>query len=768
MNITYATVEKADCQKDSHFYFRGKFSLDKNQQIGIRLLGASVYEAWLDDKWLCQGPPRFDRAYPEYETFFADLEAGEHVIAMHVMYEGIDTRLLAGDTPLMIFCEVDSAEQSVAIAWKYQPLSAYRRTDRRLDCILGWVEWCDTRKLPEGWRVPSFDDASWKDALCATEEVETCSPYEGKSLGLLTHTLKSVAEGELVNLSATLTHDPGAGFFARQLANHTMPADGKWYRFDLGKVSLGRAEVTLEAPAGTVVQIAYAEFLIQDRVNPHMTQCGGDDSCNLDHFVLRGGKQTLRPLNPKGGRYIEVHVLGAPAKIFIEEMCFQERVYYPEKMEGAFSCGDELLNQIWKVGVETLRSCAEDAITDNPTRERGQWLGDAVGPGMDILAVSYADMRPLKRGLIQAAQCLGENGMIPAIYPGTRQFLPSFAIQWLAAIPHYFVITGDRDTLRTLYPAAVKNFHAFDEDLCDTGLCMNPKNWNFIDWGYRGSSTGFTDDEVEYREMDRALSLFYYRGLSALVQWASWLEDESEVEKWVSLKEDFKHRLSGFIAEINGADIDWSALGYHTAALALGSGLISSPASKQACVDFVKKHILGCFPNARNALRLSGVTVESDQLITPFFFHHVFPALVEAGEMSFVQGQMRSCWGWMLEEGVTTWLEVFDLRWSHCHQWSGCPTWILSRYCLGLHPRFDYGDYHYAIQLEAGELERASGVVPISFSDHVIHVQWQKEEDKVRYEVDTPVTIFIHLNDDEPIEVQGKWSTAFNTITVTV
>jgi len=32
---------------------------------------------------------------------------------------------------------------------------------------------------------------------------------------------------------------------------------------------------------------------------------------------------------------------------------------------------------------------------------------------------------------------------------------------------------------------------------------------------------------------------------------------------------------------------------------------------------------------------------------------------------------------------------LFDTRWSHCHQWSGCPTWQMSRYSLGLRPRLD-------------------------------------------------------------------------------
>ena len=49
--------------------------------------------------------------------------------------------------------------------------------------------------------------------------------------------------------------------------------------------------------------------------------------------------------------------------------------------------------------------------------------------------------------------------------------------------------------------------------------------------------------------------------------------------------------------------------------------------------------------------------------------------LFESGEADFVLDQYRACWGWALGEGRTTWVEVFDTRWTHCHQWAGAPTW---------------------------------------------------------------------------------------------
>lgn len=743
-----AVTASGEIEPDSHFLFRGRFALPAAGRVELRLLAASWFEAWLDDSWLTEGPARFDLARPECEKLEMDLEAGEHLLALHVHCEGVETRLMAATVPLFVFASIESGGTAVEVEWRHLPLEAYRKTGRRIDCVLGWVEWCNTERLPRQWKGVGFDDSGWVEAVALPLPVEG---FQSLEIGAVRHVRmepERIGGGELVNMSM-FTHDPTAGFVARQLHATDLPPQGRWLRFDLGKVRLGRPEIALEAPAGTVVQIAYCEFLHHGRVSPYISSSGGDvQSCNLDHFVMRGGRQLLKPLHPKGGRFMEIHIVGDPEAIRDVEVAFEERVYYAEEAEGSFSCSDGQLNRIWRVGVETLRSCSEDAITDNPTRERGQWLGDAVGAGMDILAVSHSDMRPLKRGLLQAADCAGEDGMVPAIFPGTRAFLPSFAIQWVFAVPRYFEISGDFQTLEKLYPAAVANLRCFDADLSEDGVCMNPDRWNFIDWGYRGSSTGFRDEDEHYAEMDPALSLFYLKALQALVRWASLLGKADDAAQWQREESDFRLKMSGFLGRVDGRVSDWEAIGYHAAALALGSGLLEKPSSRSACVEYIKNHMLSCFPNSTEAPRLYDPTVEDSRLITPFFAHHVFPALIEAGEMEFVLEQFRVCWGWALEAGLTTWPEVFDTRWSHCHQWSGCPTWILSRYVLGLHPRFDLGTDHFELRLETGSLAHASGTVPIPYSDKTVSVSWKKTEAGTDYRLTASAPVVLHLPDE--------------------
>jgi hypothetical protein len=125
------------------------------------------------------------------------------------------------------------------------------------------------------------------------------------------------------------------------------------------------------------------------------------------------------------------------------------------------------------------------------------------------------------------------------------------------------------------------------------------------------------------------------------------------------------------------------------------------------------------------------------------------PALIARGEMDFVLDQYRKCWGWMLEDDRTTWVEVFDTRWSHCHQWAGCPTWQLTRYALGLTPRFDLGPNCFEWTLNPGSLSHASGRVPIpgKTDGATIGVEWRVAPDgTLAFTIDTPAEITVLPN----------------------
>lgn len=711
---------------DSYTALRGHFALANEEACRLLIAGAGWFQVWLDGKWIAEGPARFLEGKAEVETFALVIPAGGHVLAVVLNHLDVETRLLKKMEPfLAVQLDLEGGE-GVDLLWRAAPLAGYHPAVRRINPQLGWCEWCDTRLNPTGWQELGFEDGSW-EAIKTQPRTAEFSPLRLNAVQQFSHDLTAAAEGRWVDRFGYESDDPPVRFFLRDLTSRDLPPQGVWRRFDLGRVRLGRAQVALDVPAGTVVEMAYSETLCDGRVSPFINLSAGT-SCNLDHYVARGGEQEFGPLTPRGGRYLEVHVYGPEEAIRWVAVRFQERCYHGPA-EGAFTCDDVLLNRIWAVGVETYRACAEDAVIDNPTRERGQWTGDVVSVGLDIASVAYGDLRLLRRGLMQSAQSAKPSGLVAGLCPGGDVFLGSYAAQWITACLQYYQATGDKTLLEEGFPYAIRNLEAFDPFLKETGL-EDGIDWPFIDWGYVRKAG----------EIDLAMNVHLLLAYRSFLVWCDHLKN-TEVRGKVAGQETSLTRTLKHVVE-DKLEGGFGALGYHGSVLALTAGLVPSEKRGEG-VSFVKAHILNCFPNNPDAPRLSDPSANHEQLITPYFAHYAFDFLIAEGEMKFVLDQYRKCWGWMLDQQSGTWLEVFDVRWSHCHQWAGCPTWQLSRYGLGLRPRLDRGPGCYEFCLRPGDLLGAKGKLPLPGPGRLIRIEWSRAGAGVEYEIRTPCPVKI-------------------------
>jgi hypothetical protein len=703
----------------SEALFRGKFHLVRDSRVQIRLIGASWYQMWIDGRWLLEGPFRHPLEAPEFQIEELDLPAGEHVLAIHARHEGVETRMMKV-TPPYIWCRLAESGRELAVTWKSAPLFLLNTTSQgnstasrhRVNPQLGLMEERDTRLEPEHWREPAFDDSAWAEPVTGASDLPEPLPAKLSCVRTFEHELKAITQGPLAHTFGYAKDQPAYAFFCRDRVCRILPAKGQWQRYDLGRIRLGRPSITLDVPAGAVVEIAYAEALTDGRVSPVINLSSGI-SCNLDRFIARGGRQSFTPLVPKGGRIVEVHVFGVTSDECFVGAKFLERCYYAPT-EATLYCGDALLEKIWYAGAETHRACSEDALTDNPTRERGQWTGDSAAVGLDNAAVLFHDSLLCRRALVHAALCAREDGMVAAVSPGTCYYMSTYSFLWVGAVCRHFQLTGDRSLLEELWPAAVRNMEALEPFLGDEGL-RNEAGQIFIDWGYR------TEEPA-----DTATNLLLLHALREMSSWASAIGQEGAPyrKRAEMLEAKLRARLHAKLA--SGA---WPAVGYHAAALALMLGLVED---ENACLDHLATHLLDCFPSNPEAPRNDDPLAFEARVITPYFAHFVFPLFFERGRTDFVLDQYRTCWGWLLEDGRTTLPEVFDTRWSHCHQWSGCPTWQMSRYLLGLRPRQDLAADAFDFCLSPGSLLHASGRIPHSKGGW-IHIEWKRKNHTITF-----------------------------------
>ena len=222
-------------------------------------------------------------------------------------------------------------------------------------------------------------------------------------------------------------------------------------------------------------------------------------------------------------------------------------------------------------------------FASNPTRERGQWTGDSVNVGLEMGSCSFADLRPFRRALVQAAQSANGDGLVAAMSAGFGQYIASFAAQWTRACLRYHEITGEQELLRELAPAAIANARAFEKRIDERGV-DETMTWNFIDWGYvrpEGPS-------------DLGLNLFVRDSMRALAEWARRIGGSGEMEE---LAKRLGQKLDDALAPWGDAlrTGDFGRLGYHATVLALRFDLVEAE-HRRAAARRIVQHWDASFP----------------------------------------------------------------------------------------------------------------------------------------------------------------------------
>ena len=146
-------------EQDYYVAFRGTLDLPTETDVDLKVLGAAWYVVWCDDQYLTEGPPRFPVTHPQYQTRTVRLAGGKHVLAIQVHQIGCATRLLDNPPPFL-FCTVEAGGLEVPVRWKCERLGGYVSDVQRINPQLGFIEWCDTRAVPD-WQAPDYDDTPW-------------------------------------------------------------------------------------------------------------------------------------------------------------------------------------------------------------------------------------------------------------------------------------------------------------------------------------------------------------------------------------------------------------------------------------------------------------------------------------------------------------------------------------------------------------------------------------------------------------------------------
>jgi len=194
------------------------------------------------------------------------------------------------------------------------------------------------------------------------------------------------------------------------------PSPGRWI-FDLGQNFSGYARLKVDAPAGTVIRLRFAEVLTPDQeiyVDNLRTALA------TDTYVCAGGGESWSPrFTFHGFQYVEVSGYpGEPSDDTITGIFLGSDCPYA----GDLRCSEPMLEKLASNAVWTQRSNYLEAPTDCPQRdERLGWTGDA--QAYLRTAIAFHDVSAFFRKWLQDLEDACEpDGRAPMVAPtGSRE-----------------------------------------------------------------------------------------------------------------------------------------------------------------------------------------------------------------------------------------------------------------------------------------------------------------------------------------------------------
>ncbi|MCC8129166.1 MAG: family 78 glycoside hydrolase catalytic domain, partial [Clostridiales bacterium] len=428
-----------------HVLVRGVVTLGPGQHA-LRLTADDHYQLWVNGVYTGQGPaPAYPERYP-YLTY--SLEGGQTVtVALHLYYQGLINRVWnSGDGRFGLWAELtDPAGEICPIEWTYQICTAYSGAPLGYDTQL--LEDFDSRRYPEGWERPGYDDAAWGRLVPATWADYSLIPQETAPLW----------EGET---------EPTA----------VRPIPGGLL-LDFGREIAGTLHLSARGHAGQTVVIRLGEELENGRVRYELR-------CNCryeERWTLDEGENTLHPYDYKAFRYAEVLY---PDEVEVSDLRARERHYPMDERLSTLRCPTDELGDIFEICKSAVRCCTQEGYVDCCTREKGQYLGDAVITARSHLWLTGdpAMLRKCVRDFLASARV---SPTLMAVAPGSlMQEIGDYSLLFPLLVWTDWEFTGDRAFLGECLPAisALLDTFAAKWQRPDGLLDTVDELWNLVDW----------------------------------------------------------------------------------------------------------------------------------------------------------------------------------------------------------------------------------------------------------------------------------------------
>ena len=307
--------------------------------------------------------------------------------------------------------------------WRVRRASQWQTGAPQRNSDVGdYVERIDGTQVPTGWDQPGYSDTA---SPWAAPQVVGMHPA-----GVFTH---------LIGQEPRLSRTTAAPVSVKTLSDGAVVAD-------FGNVMSARPDVQFQSGQAnrSLAMLTGYELTSDGHVS---TATAATQSTNMSfNYVERAGAQEFQAFTYLGWRYLQIaapgETLGTSNISAIVEHSDALSAYAT-----TFTSSDATVNAVYAMMQRSAIYSAQQQFLDTPTREKGQFLQDAVNESYATLlgSAERSTTRKAIREFIASQKRYWTDGRLNAVYPngdGARD-IPDFTEMFPNWVYRYYLTTGD-------------------------------------------------------------------------------------------------------------------------------------------------------------------------------------------------------------------------------------------------------------------------------------------------------------------------------------
>lgn len=610
-----------EVRENMHICFKKQCTLGAFKTAVLRITADDYYKLYINGRYVGEGPaPSYPFRYSFNEYDVADcLRRGNNEIEVRVYYQGLVNRVwVSGDSRVGMIADLTVDGQYLTgtnSSWQY-------RTDSTFT----------------GGSKLGYDTAFTENRDFTAPQNEYLNARE--------------TECDYTFDSAPFT----------PVCVHTVGAKGEGAYYDFGREYVGCPVIKATAKAdGAALVIRCGEELDEGgRVRFDM-RCG----CRYEEkCILKKGENLIEQYDYKALRYMEIE---ADENVTVNEVKLAVRHYPFGEKTPEIRTGNPHLKAVFDLCKSTVLYGTQDVFVDCPTREKGQYLGDAYISGFAHFYLTK-DGKMLKKALYDFADTVRFSGQFLSVAPcAYRQKIADYDLLYPHMLFKYYNLTKDAKTLQELAPVCEHILAEYSVFANADGLLENVTNaWNLVDW-HAEMRDGYqyrTDGDGEYG-LHSVINAYYIFAVRCAEQICGILNREFK-PKSSALIDSFNRT---FLCEKTGLYLDCKGGGHsslHANILPLAFGVCGAE-NRAKPLEFLLNKGMCC---------------------SVFMAYFYLKALCVNGRkdkaLELITSDGEHSWRNMLGEGATTTFEAWgkEQKWntSLFHPWAVAPVLILGEH----------------------------------------------------------------------------------------